>query len=238
MTSISRSLPATTRRLKKLVNPAPTAVAAGLRTYTLFENMDSTEEVVRWLFAIGMQQYTAAFRTHAVTGSSLLSLNSIELSKTLGVSKLKDRRIILEGIAYLRQTLSSESRRSIPEDGRILTHLSNERVFLSWLRLAVILETVAIATVRLENSTVDHNVPYIKAFNVVLSVLAALIVVYGMVRYFWMHRMIENPGEDHVPENTILATPLLIVFAGTVIGLYAVLAQETEEAALLALVAV
>ncbi|PXF46382.1 hypothetical protein BWQ96_03881 [Gracilariopsis chorda] len=238
MTSISYSLPATTRRLKKLVSPAPTAVAAGLRTYTLFENMDSTEEVVRWLFAIGMQKYTAAFRTHAVTGSSLLSLNTIELSQTLGVSKLKDRRIILEGIAYLRQTLSSESRHSIPEDGRILTHLSNERVFLSWLRLAIILQTVAIATVRLENPVVDRNVPYIKAFNIVLSVLAILIVIYGTARYFWMHRMIENPGEDHIPENNILAIPLLVVFAGIVIGLYAVLAQETEEAALLALIAV
>ncbi|KAI0564763.1 SAM domain containing protein [Gracilaria domingensis] len=201
-------------------------------------NMENTEEVLRWLHINGMSQYLASFRAHAITGSSLIGLNSFELDKILGVAKLGDRRIILEGIEYLKHVFSVETQQSIPEDGRILTHLSNERVFLSWLRFAVILQTVALATVRLKDESRDQSIHFVTAVSVVLSVIGLVVLLYSTFQYFRMHRMIEEPGDEHVPENDVIAPPLFIALSAAVIGLYATMAIDAETAAEMAIIGV
>ncbi|CAN8065981.1 unnamed protein product [Agarophyton chilense] len=212
------------------------SASARLISSSVQRNMESTEEVLRWLRGTGMSQHLASFRAYAITGSSLVGLNSIELDKILGVVKLADRRKILEGIEYLRQVFSVESRRSIPEDGRILTHLSNERVFLSWVRFAVILQTVAIATVRLENDSKDSSIPFVLAVSVTVTVLAFLALVYGTYMYFWMQRLIESPGVEHIPENDYVTPPLFIGLSAAVAGLYAAMAIDAQTAAELVLI--
>ena len=94
---------------------------------------------------LGLPQYTKSFASHGVTCKDLLGLSATDLRDTLGVKKLRHRRIILDGILYLDEALQAETRTVLPEDGRILTHLSNERLMLGWMRFVVIVETVALA---------------------------------------------------------------------------------------------
>lgn len=210
-------------------------IRGGLQAVSCFQLMDSVEEVAEWLQLIGMEQYIPVFRSQSVTGDTLISLNSVELRKTLGVTKLKDRRIFLESIHYLSQALCMDTMTTIPEDGRILTHLSNERIFLTWVRFSVILHTVSIATVRLTNHSNEKNRNYITAIASVISTLATIALAYGTVRYYRMHRMIEDPGRDFLPDKVSVLVPFLFLFIGMVITLYALMSHRAEEAAILAL---
>lgn len=215
----------------------PDWARAGLKSAALSVAMDSTEEVARWLEELGMVQYVPSFRAQSVTGNVLLSLNSAELRITLGVTKLKDRRVLIDAIDYLRQTLAVDAKVVLPEDGRILTHLSNERLFLVWLRFCVVMQTVAMATVRLENTSNGENTRYVVVCAAFLALLAAIAVTYAAYRYYWMHRMVEAPREIFRHDNVAVFTPCLIACVAATITLYALMAHDTEEAALLALLA-
>lgn len=210
----------------------------GLLGATHLETMHSTEEVARWLSTIGMADYAPVFRAQGVTGRTLLSLNTAELRKTLGVAKLRDRRTILEQIKYLREAYSEDSRKVLPEDGRILTHLSNERIFLGWMRFAIIMQTAAIATMRLVNLVNNENNTEVRAMSGLLCALAIVAVLYGTARYYWMHRLVEQPGTDYLPGTPELFSPVMFICIGAVIALYALMARSTEEAAILALLSV
>lgn len=214
------------------------AISDGLDSAIFFKSMEDTEEVIQWLRAIGMHAYISTFRSHAVTAEILLSLTSKELRKSLDITRLKDRRTILEAIICLKQTVSPEATLSIPEDGRILTHLNNERMFLVWPRLSLLLNIVAIATIRLQNHDNHRNVKYIIAVSTLLSSLAMLVIVFGTCRYFWMHRLIETPGQRYQPQHLTFATSIFILAISVTITLYALMAQSTEQAALLVLLAV
>lgn len=210
----------------------------GLLDAAHLESMNSTEEVARWLSTIGMAEYAPVFRAQGVTGNTLLSLNSAELRKTLGVAKLKHRRALLKRVKYLNEAYSSHSRHVLPEDGRILTHLANERIFLAWVRFAVIMQTAAVATIRLLNLTNGENNLEVRAMSGILSSLAILTVLYATVRYYWMQRLVEQPGVDYIPGAPELSSPVIFIFIAAVIAIYALMARSTEEAALLALLSV
>lgn len=199
--------------------------------------MDDTEEVIEWLQAIDMDAYSSVFREHSVTGYILLSLNSAELRETLGVAKLGDRRIFLDNIQYLNQVLSLETSKAIPEDGRILTHLSNERLFLSWQRLSIILQTTAVATLRLVSIN-KENEKSIIVISSVLTATADIASIYALRRYLWLDNIIEHPGRDLIPDRVFALTPALFLFIGTLIGLYMWMSQSTEEAAMLAMLSI
>lgn len=210
------------------------SMRAGLQATSIFQKMDCTEEVAEWLRAIGMSSYIPEFRAQSVTGNTLLSLNSVELRKTLGITRLKDRRIFLDNICYLNQVLCMDTRKSLPEDGRILTHLSNERLFLAWLRFSVIVQTVAIATLRLvaSNKENERSITTLSSVNAIAAIVA---VVYATIRYLWIHQIIENPGGDLLPDKVVVLAPTLFLFIGAIITLYALMSHSTEEAAILAL---
>lgn len=218
-------------------NPSD-STRGGLVGATHLESMNSTEEVARWLSTIGMPEYAPVFRAQGVTGHTLLSLNSAELRKTLGVAKLKDRRALLEQVKYLSEAYSADSLQVLPEDGRILTHLANERIFLGWVRFAVIMQTAAIATVRLLNLSNEGNNLEVRATSGLLSALAIVAVLYATARYYWMHRLVEQPGVHYIPGTPELFSPVMFVSIGAVIALYALMARSTKEAAILALLSV
>lgn len=231
------SLHRSTRALQVVPNlpdHAQDSVRAGLQSAAAFQKMDSTEEVAEWLRAIGMAAYIPEFRAQSVTGNTLLSLNSVELRQTLGVASLKDRRVFLDSICYLNQVLCMDTRKALPEDGRILTHLSNERLFLVWLRFSIIMQTVAIATLRLVVTNKENN-RSVTVVSAVVSVAAIVAIVYATIRYLWIHQIIEKPGVDILPDNVWVLTPALFLFAGAVIALYALMSHSTEEAAILVL---
>lgn len=211
------------------------SIHVGLQAAKMFHDMDSPEAVTEWLSALNMEVYTDAFRKHSVTGSLLLSLTPTELRRTLGVKNIRDRRAIIDAVCYLKEALSVATRTVIPEDGRILTHLSNERIFLAWVRLALILQTTAVATIRLTNLTEQTNLIPVQATSSLLACLSALTLLYGGIRYYRMHALVEQPGRHHLPSNLELLSPLVFVAIGAVIILYSRTAAATEDAAVLAL---
>lgn len=223
--------------ISNLPDYAQDSVRAGLHSGAVFQKMDSTEEVAEWLRAIGMAAYIPEFRAQSVTGNTLLSLNSVELRKTLGVTSLKDRRVFLDSICYLNQVLCMDTRKVLPEDGRILTHLSNERLFLVWLRFSVVIQTVAIATIRLVATNKENN-RSVTIVSAVVSVGGIVAVVYATIRYLWIHQIIEKPGVDLLPDKVWVLTPALFLFVGAVIALYALMSHSIEQAAILVLLSV
>lgn len=128
-----------------LTTHIPDAVHTGLRAVCLFETLDSTEEVTAWLHLLDLDRYCSTFIEHGITGRVLLGLNARELRDSLGVMRLKDRRTLIDGIRYLEERLIGGGKSGYPEDGRILTHLSNERLLLLWIRYSIVAQTVAIA---------------------------------------------------------------------------------------------
>jgi len=57
-------------------------------------------DVQAWLSELGLPQYCRALSGHNITGGSLLQLKSNDL-KTLGITPLSHRRIVLAAIAHL-----------------------------------------------------------------------------------------------------------------------------------------
>jgi hypothetical protein len=72
-------------------------------------------DVADWLRAIGLEQYEAAFRENAVTGSLLPNLTADDL-KDLGVTLVGHRRQILDAIAalHLKETPANDPVRVTP----------------------------------------------------------------------------------------------------------------------------
>lgn len=213
-------------------------VGCGLHAPSYFRTMDDPEEVTQWLNLIGMNQYTTNFRSNQITGSTLLYLNSVELRDTLKVMKLKDRRAIVASIKYLRKVLSSQSQNGLPEHGRILTHQSNVRILLSWFRFGIILQTMAVALVRILNLENRENQTMVTVVTMLTTVFSILAILYGSFRYFWMYQLVEDPGRNKLPEPTVVVTPMFILIISVLIALYGFLSEDTEQAALLALIAV
>jgi hypothetical protein len=216
----------------------PDAGRAGLRAAAHFETMDSSEEVVAFLREMNLPRYEHAFRAHGVTGKTLLSLNTAELRDSLGVARLKDRRAILDAVGYLEEALAYESRMILPEDGRILTHLSNDGLFLKWLRLGVLLQTIAVGTIRYVDIRSQASQLYVVLTSFVTSIVGIAACVYAFHRYYWMHRMIDFPGHDFLPDNTSVLTPALVVASFGIVLTYSLMAQDTDEAALLLLLSI
>ena len=172
-----RSLPSSpVRQSHGVTTYIPDSIHTGLQAISLFETLDSTEEVARWLQMYHLPKYIPAFRKNGVTGRLLLGLTNEELRDVLGVRSLKDRRTIMDGICYLEDTLiGGGGSNGYPEDGRILTHLSNERLVLIWIRYAVIAQTIATATLFFLG-----DMPAEKSHNSIL-VTACVLCVAGIV---------------------------------------------------------
>lgn len=73
----------------------------GPRTAARFETNERTDEVADYLRELGLATHVASSCGHAITGNMLMSLTGSELRDTLGVVKLKDRRVIMDATGYL-----------------------------------------------------------------------------------------------------------------------------------------
>lgn len=147
--------------------------------------------VASWLTRLGLGEYAPAFIAAGVTPATLLSVTSSELRHQLGVTRLAHRRLILVEVARQReQQAPLHLGFSTPEHGRILTHLSNDRLLLLWVRVAVVMLTLAVASVGL---TPPELQPYAatKIPAIIFVALAIVAVVYAFIR-FLHHIMIAN----------------------------------------------
>lgn len=205
------------------------AATVGFRAAPNFEQMDTVDEVLQFLRELGLGQYVESFRKNAVTGDIMLSLNSAELRKTLGVKNIAHRRAILDGISFLRQKVGIESKIVLPEDGRILNHLANERTVLAWLRLAVIMQTAAVAIVRFTHLDTLSNKTSVAYSSIFIASVAFIVSVWTVYRYFLMMKMIETAGWDVSPENAKIFTPAVAICAIAVISVYFTMAHDSEE---------
>lgn len=191
------------------------------------------ELVSDWLRLLGMEAYIPQFLTHQVTAKTLLSLNSADL-RHIGVNRLADRRVILDEIR--RQCLEPVPHhlsQTTPEDGRILTHMSNERLLLIWCRIVLIVLTIAVAAINLrgndnsenqkQSDQVDKFVTIVGEF---LSALGICMVMYAFYRYCFMFGQANHPDKYPNANILLLVVPIMLVFIVTVIVLYGIMAHE------------
>ncbi|BFZ22696.1 hypothetical protein BsWGS_25735 [Bradybaena similaris] len=79
----------------------------------------SVDDVCTWLIALGLAEYTANFRAHAIDGKELLTLTDSDLMSVLAVGPLGHRNKILRERTAVRQTVISGKRteqNSIPDE--------------------------------------------------------------------------------------------------------------------------
>lgn len=229
----------------------PASVRAGLAAASAFETLESPAEVATWLRAIHLPQYVSTFVAHGVSFGTLLTLNSVELRDALGVKPLAHRRLLLDGIAYLAETLHQETIAALPEDGRILTHLSNERTYLGWCRGVILLLAVATSTLQLEvrpEAVGDSPAPragaaaaalaaaggsnkaWVTAVCTAFAVVAVGTLLYALWRFNWNWRVIEEAGRNFEADNVPRAAPVLIAGIVGLITAYALMAGESVAA--------
>lgn len=159
--------------------------------FDLHHGDDDLLLVASWLARLGLSEYAPSFIAAGVTPATLLSVTSSELQHQLGVTRLAHRRLILVEVARQREEKAPlHLAFSTPEHGRILTHLSNDRLLLLWVRVAVVMLTLAVASVGL---TPPAEQPYAvtKLPALMFVVLAVVAVVYALTR-FVHHVMIGN----------------------------------------------
>jgi len=213
-------------------------VRAGLAAASAFETLESPAEVATWLRAIDLPQYVSSFVSHGVSFGTLLTLNSVELRDALGVKPLAHRRLLMDGIAYLAETLHEETIAALPEDGRILTHLSNERTYLGWCRAVILLLAVATSTLQLElrppsvndspaGKGINHS--WVVAASTSFALVSLATVVYALWRFNWNWKVIEEAGRNFEADNVPRAAPVLIAGIGGLIVVYCVMAGQAEE---------
>ncbi len=214
----------------------PDAAKLGMRTVSLFEELDTTDEVTAFLNELGLSSYAESFQAHGVTGRVLMSLSVAEMRDTLGVSKLRDRRLISESVRYVANVLRHDSRMSLPEDGRILTHLSNEVTVLAWIRLSVVFLIVAVTALR--NDPGGLNTGWPRAVGCSLCGLSVLTVVHGMRGYWTMYKVIESGSPIVHPGDPKVAASGALLASITIALLYAVMEQRAEEASIILLISI
>ncbi|GAB0493634.1 hypothetical protein MMPV_004919 [Pyropia vietnamensis] len=230
----------------------PASVRAGLAAASAFETLESPAEVAAWLRAIHLPQYVSTFVAHGVSFGTLLTLNSVELRDALGVKPLAHRRLLLDGIAYLAETLHVDTVAALPEDGRILTHLSNERTYLGWCRTVILLLAVATSTLQLVvvpepvgNSPAARaaaaavaaaaggergNKAWVTAVCTAFTVIAVGTLLYALWRFNWNWKVIEEAGRNFEADNVPRAAPVLVAGIGGLITAYALMAGKSVAA--------
>lgn len=195
--------------------------------------------VASWLARLGLSEHAPSFIAAGVTPATLLSVTSSELRYQLGVSRLAHRRLILVEVARQReQTAPLYLAFSTPEHGRILTHLSNDRLLLLWVRVAVVILTLAVASVGLTPPTAAQQ-PYAdtKLPAVVFVVLAVVAVVYALTR-FVHHIMIGNYPTLYTigAERMWIFIPIMAAALFVAVILHRSMAQHVRDVSALLLV--
>lgn len=190
--------------------------------------------VSHWLRHLGLAQYVTPFANRQVTPAELVTLNSPDL-RALGVRSLAHRRTLLAEIARLRkEPVPTHLHVVHAEHGRILTHLSNERLALLWARFCLIMQIAAVATIRIN---ADARSPWdlISVTSVLLSSLSIVVVLYAAYRYLAMVDMCNYPPKYRRENHFVTAVPVFLIPVVLVVTLYAVMLQSKTEAAMLAL---
>ncbi|KAK1865051.1 hypothetical protein I4F81_007586 [Pyropia yezoensis] len=208
--------------------------AAAVTGVVRLPSLESPVEVAEWVAECGFPQYRDAFLGHAVSGVILRSLTSEDLRDELGVRPLRHRRAFLAAIDQLNDEEAAGTPHaghvggtfsSLPEFGRVLTHLSNVRTAHSWCRLAVQQLILALGVVRLGvvEAADERDVLY----RLVLAVCAAWCVVgvgfavYGGWRFLRVTSILDSAEmqtSKFYPDRVgVVLSQLLLLFVASCI---------------------
>lgn len=177
--SLSRAASRGSRRPRVPQSPAPQSVEV--------RRVASDEEVTQVLHSIGYAQYASLFAKANLSGRTLHSLSNAELRDDLGIHVLRHRREILSAFSTLHPPANTTS---VPEFGRILVHLSNERTFHSWLRTAV--QTVVFSSALLRLSPHLRQTALTNPVAFAFVGVAFVWQIYGAGRYWAVTQGIEQ----------------------------------------------
>lgn len=219
---------------------SPRFVHAALSTVGGFRaggDGDGDERTVSdWLAALGLERLSPNFEEHGVTADMLLTLSADDLRRDLGVTRLHDRRVLMDGIAYLRQ-LHDPERPPVPEDGRILTHLMMERALLAWASLSLAAQTLAVASLRDPPKDASLRRAHTAA-TVAAQTWGVVVIGAAAYRHLRLRRFVEAPGAKLMHGEAVGAIFVILACAAIAIAAYAVARFRGEELALAAVLAI
>lgn len=128
-----------------------------------------------------------------------------------------------------RQQLINHLKDAIPtEHGRVLTLLSTERLFLLRATLAILLQTLSIASLRLTDLTTFANFARIRLTSAILIASSILVILYAGFTYFTTFSAIQLPRLEMPSSRLFITTPIILTFVTTIITLYALMSQKTH----------
>lgn len=190
-----------------------------------------THVVVDWLNNINQEKYIPNFVQNNISARTLLSLTSAEL-KHIGVDRLADRRTILDEIELVKKEPVPEFLHNFTtEHGRILTHLSNDRLLLIWLRIAIVMLIAAVGSLRLGREDPDAApTSFIKFTSMLLALMAIIITFYASFQFYSMLDMADRPIRKRQGHRIHILFPSFLVFITVSISLYAVTSERTNDA--------
>jgi len=150
-----------------------------------------------------------AFLDHAVSGVILRSLTTEDLRDELGVKPLRHRRALIAAIDQLNSEETAGTPHagqvtgtcsSLPEFGRMLTHMSNVRTVHSWQRLAVQQLILAEGVVRLAlvelKEEKDVLYRFVLAACSAFCVACVLFAVYGGWRFLKVTSILDSDERE------------------------------------------
>mmetsp|Transcript_7497 Transcript_7497/g.22754 ORF Transcript_7497/g.22754 Transcript_7497/m.22754 type:complete len:227 (+) Transcript_7497:110-790(+) len=169
--------------------------------------------VGRWLENIGMEKYKESFLKNRIDVHMLLTLNARDLREELGVKHLQDRRRIQDSIFFLASNKLGTG--ALPEDGRILTHLFNIRIYLSWIRFSI---RMIIFACILTFLVTDVARLYIIRSAIIIIVAAMVIAITAAWRYLTFYNITERISQNILLPSNALFLPALFGAMVALIG--------------------
>lgn len=196
-----------------------------------------THVVADWLRSINKSRYIPNFNDNDVTARNVLALNTAELQQ-IGVKSLADRRAILQEVNRLESEPVPEFLHNFTtEHGRILTHLSNERLLLIWLRVAVVMLIAAVGTYNItwQFPIDDQSFPYVQLTSILLTCVAMIVTVYAGYQYYYLMDMADRPLRYPKGHRIRYLFPSFLLVISGIGTSYALMAHEESKVALMML---
>mmetsp|Transcript_11212 Transcript_11212/g.30178 ORF Transcript_11212/g.30178 Transcript_11212/m.30178 type:complete len:301 (-) Transcript_11212:224-1126(-) len=191
----------------------PTAATAVLKVSTLNGDLESVDDVCRLLEELRLEKYREAFRAQGVDFKVFLSLTNADLKKPMGMKCLADRRLLLDAIAYFKETAATTTKQMVPEHGRLLTHLDNARTAFAWLRLSLWMLQISLFVLHIPEELCNPRLK--KPCALMALALFLVVLLYGMHRYTYVLRRMESIHDDVLPDHTLFVAPMqLILLSG------------------------
>lgn len=187
-----------------------------------------TSCIKAWLHKVRLQEYVPNFEHHHITPTTLLTLTTQEL-QTMGINPLKHRRKLLAEIRQQRQQpFATQLTGRATTDGRILTDLSSQALFLTWARISILLQTTATVSLRLRAT--KPSTTYVTICAGTLATASILVLLHAVHQLRHSRHVTERAASERMHAQQPIILPMLLTAVITLLTLHALMADRVADA--------